>query len=190
MDIQMPEMDGYKATRLIRSYDDERINAVPIIAMTASVIQAEVDKCFESGMNAFVENLSIPTNCLKKWHKTVSDECTWQIVNISFLEQFTNGDRTKMVKYINMFLQSAPVPFTMKEQLAAGHFLDLRTTAHSLKPQLTYMGINGLKETILRIEEYAGQSIKPEEIARLIGEVENTCLAAFDELKSLVEKMS
>ena len=114
-----------------------------------------------------------------------------QIVNISFLEQFTNGDRTKMVKYINMFLQSAPGSIhTMKEQLAAGHFLDLRTTAHSLKPQLTYMGINGLKETILRIEEYAGQAIKPEEIARLIGEVENTCLAAFDELKSLVEKMS
>ena len=65
MDIQMPEMDGYEATRLIRSYDDERINAVPIIAMTASVIQAEVDKCFESGMNAFVGKPFNPDELLK-----------------------------------------------------------------------------------------------------------------------------
>ena len=54
MDIQMPEMDGYEATRLIRSYNNEKINSIPIIAMTASVIKSEVEKCFESGMNAFV----------------------------------------------------------------------------------------------------------------------------------------
>lgn len=54
MDIQMPEMDGYEATRAIRSSSDANINSIPIIAMTASVIKAEVDKCFESGMNAFV----------------------------------------------------------------------------------------------------------------------------------------
>lgn len=66
MDIQMPEMDGYEATRLIRSYDDEKINAVPIIAMTASVIQAEVDKCFESGMNAFVGKPFNPDELLEK----------------------------------------------------------------------------------------------------------------------------
>lgn len=54
MDIQMPEMDGHEATRIIRKLSDEKINSIPIIAMTASVIKAEVDKCFESGMNAFV----------------------------------------------------------------------------------------------------------------------------------------
>ena len=40
MDIQMPEIDGYEATKLIRSYNDEKINSIPIIAMTASVIKA------------------------------------------------------------------------------------------------------------------------------------------------------
>ena len=54
MDIQMPEMDGHEATKMIRSSHDNKINAIPIIAMTASVIKAEVDKCFESGMNEFV----------------------------------------------------------------------------------------------------------------------------------------
>ena len=50
----MPEMDGHEATKNIRSNSDEKINSIPIIAMTASVIKAEVDKCFESGMNEFV----------------------------------------------------------------------------------------------------------------------------------------
>jgi hypothetical protein len=54
MDIQMPEMDGYEATRIIRNMSDKKIHAIPIIAMTASVIKSEVDKCFESGMNAFI----------------------------------------------------------------------------------------------------------------------------------------
>lgn len=54
MDIQMPEMDGHEATKAIRSNTDKTINSIPIIAMTASVIKAEVDKCFESGMNEFV----------------------------------------------------------------------------------------------------------------------------------------
>ncbi len=54
MDIQMPEMDGHEATKVIRKHKDPKINSIPIIAMTASVIKAEVDKCFESGMNEFV----------------------------------------------------------------------------------------------------------------------------------------
>lgn len=66
MDLQMPEMDGYEATRLLRSYNDEKINAVPIIAMTASVIQSEVDKCFECGMNAFVGKPFNPDELLEK----------------------------------------------------------------------------------------------------------------------------
>ncbi|MFI5172577.1 MAG: ATP-binding protein [Chitinophagales bacterium] len=54
MDVQMPEMDGHEATKKIRSSNNEKINSIPIIAMTASVIKAEVEKCFESGMNEFV----------------------------------------------------------------------------------------------------------------------------------------
>ena len=51
MDVQMPEMDGYEATRAIRSLDLERAGTVPIIAMTANVFKEDIDKCIESGMN-------------------------------------------------------------------------------------------------------------------------------------------
>ena len=72
MDIQMPEMDGHEATRTIRASHDKQINAIPIIAMTASVIKAEVDKCFESGMNEFVGKPFQVEELLDKIAKTIS----------------------------------------------------------------------------------------------------------------------
>lgn len=51
MDVQMPEMDGYEATRRIRAMDNEYSSAVPIIAMTANVFKDDIDKCLEAGMN-------------------------------------------------------------------------------------------------------------------------------------------
>ena len=71
MDIQMPEMDGHEATKTIRSSSDPRINSVPIIAMTASVIKAEVDKCFESGMNEFVGKPFSVDELLEKMSKII-----------------------------------------------------------------------------------------------------------------------
>ena len=51
MDIQMPVMDGYDATRAIRSIDSEIARSIPIIAMTANVFKEDIEKCIESGMN-------------------------------------------------------------------------------------------------------------------------------------------
>jgi len=53
MDVQMPEIDGYQATRAIRAMPGNK-SRLPIIALTANVMQAEVDRCMEAGMNAFV----------------------------------------------------------------------------------------------------------------------------------------
>lgn len=51
MDVQMPVMDGFTATRIIR---DELHLSIPIIAMTAGVMQAEQDACLAAGMDGFV----------------------------------------------------------------------------------------------------------------------------------------
>ena len=54
MDISMPEMDGYDATRYIRKKFESPKNQVPIIALTASALIGENQKCFKVGMNDFV----------------------------------------------------------------------------------------------------------------------------------------
>jgi CheY-like chemotaxis protein len=54
MDVQMPVMDGYKATDSIRRLDREDARAVPIIAMTANAYKEDVDKALAAGMNGHV----------------------------------------------------------------------------------------------------------------------------------------
>ena len=59
MDIQMPEMDGYKATQAIRNLPDKDKACIPIIAMTANAFAEDKRKTMEAGMNA---HLSKPLN--------------------------------------------------------------------------------------------------------------------------------
>ena len=54
MDIQMPNMDGYKATRCIRRLDDKKKAEIPIIAMTANAFQDDIRDCIDAGMNAHI----------------------------------------------------------------------------------------------------------------------------------------
>jgi signal transduction histidine kinase/CheY-like chemotaxis protein len=51
MDIHMPEMDGYEATRRIRAMGIAHAKTIPIIAMTANVFKQDVEKCLAAGMN-------------------------------------------------------------------------------------------------------------------------------------------
>lgn len=59
MDIQMPHMDGYEATKRIRALDKKYCCTVPIIAMTANAFAEDKEKAYEAGMNGY---LSKPIN--------------------------------------------------------------------------------------------------------------------------------
>jgi CheY-like chemotaxis protein len=54
MDIQMPVMDGYGATRRIRALDIPAAKTIPIVAMTANVFREDIERCLDSGMNSHV----------------------------------------------------------------------------------------------------------------------------------------
>ncbi|MDR3341704.1 MAG: response regulator [Treponema sp.] len=69
MDVQMPEMDGYEATRRIRALDAPHAKKVPIIAMTANVFQEDIAKCLECGMNDHLGKPLDFDDVLVKLHK-------------------------------------------------------------------------------------------------------------------------
>lgn len=54
MDVQMPKMDGYTATRKIRALSDKTKSSIPIIAMTANAFEEDKEKAFQAGMNGFI----------------------------------------------------------------------------------------------------------------------------------------
>jgi CheY-like chemotaxis protein len=54
MDVQMPEMNGFDATKYIREHFEEPVRDIPIIALTASVLRTDLDKCKEVGMNSYI----------------------------------------------------------------------------------------------------------------------------------------
>ncbi|MDR0828223.1 MAG: response regulator [Desulfovibrio sp.] len=60
MDVQMPEMDGYEATRRIRAMDVPNAAEIPIVAMTANVFREDIEKCLAAGMN---DHVGKPLDC-------------------------------------------------------------------------------------------------------------------------------
>ena len=54
MDVQMPIMDGYTASKAIRALTDPELSAVPIVAMTANAFQEDIRAAEEAGMNGHI----------------------------------------------------------------------------------------------------------------------------------------
>jgi signal transduction histidine kinase/DNA-binding response OmpR family regulator len=70
MDCQMPKMDGYEATKKIRSgLADERYVSIPIVAMTANAMKGDKEKCLTAGMSDYMSKPVDPNLLLEKLHK-------------------------------------------------------------------------------------------------------------------------
>lgn len=113
------------------------------------------------------------------------------ITDLTFLKNFTGEDPQKMKKYIEMFLQYAPPLLTkMKDAVEAKEWSELRSAAHSIKPQFSYMGMETLKESIQKIEDYAGSESNLEQVPGLVAHIDNGMQQAFAELETARDAIS
>jgi CheY-like chemotaxis protein len=205
MDIQMPVMDGVEATKLIRNTLPEPARHTRIIAMTANVLQEDVQRYLDTGMNAYIskpfhaEELLLKMDAVMGNQKPVGNKPRIEekrkeeslpplpdiVTDMQFLQQFTGGNPEKLKKYKGMFLDNAPKLLdSMERALQAKDYAAIKIAAHSLKPQLSYMGVKEEVSKIFLIEQTAGAGAHEDTLPSLISNLKRLCLKAFEELKS------
>ncbi len=108
-----------------------------------------------------------------------------RITDLTFLTTFTGGNSEKMKKYIRMFVTSCPEQLLkMKEHLAAENYDGLKSVAHALKPQITYMGIKAGEAPIMQIEEFSAAKTNLQLLPSLFDEFSKQCKLAMEELNN------
>ena len=113
-----------------------------------------------------------------------------QLSDLTFLRTFTAGDPPKMTKYINMFLNMAPQSLVqMRQQVDASDWKALKTSSHSLKTQLKYMGVASAVELAYAIEQRCGDMTDLENIPELMGKLEENANIAITELRDALVKL-
>lgn len=165
MDVQMPVMDGYEATRQIRNQK----NSIPIIALTASVIRSDLDKCRAAGMNDYVPKpfrtsqlfatIAKLTNRELKFLQPISQSPrsaptnTFQHIDLTYLKNFCENNEAKMQKYINIVLDSIPA-FVEKLNTAQSenNFEEIASQVHAFKTKFVMMGMEEAKLLAAQLE--------------------------------------
>lgn len=206
MDIQMPVMDGVTATKTIRNTLPAPAKHVKIIAMTANVLQEDVQQYFEAGINAYLSKPFQNAELLLKMSAVINGKDTKaipietkeetkpdlpplpaQVTDMQFLKQFAGGNDEKVKKYISMFLDNGPKLLqSIETALAAKDFGALKIAAHSMKPQLSYMGVKEEVSNVFLIEQTASEAGHYERLQPLVNNLKRVAEKAFMELKLLV----
>jgi signal transduction histidine kinase/CheY-like chemotaxis protein len=170
MDIQMPEMDGYAATAIIR----EKMNiSTPIVALTAYSIDHDKVDFLKYGMNAYVTKPFREAdlyNALTKYldtkennpdRQTISDESKdFSQSKLQEIENMYNGDRAYVREMAEMFVSQITVEIqNLDAAYIAKDYKNMAAIAHSMKSTVSYMGLNmDLYETLSRLEQSSGIS--------------------------------
>jgi signal transduction histidine kinase/DNA-binding NarL/FixJ family response regulator/HPt (histidine-containing phosphotransfer) domain-containing protein len=186
MDVQMPEMDGIEATKYIRAHLPRGKRETPIIALTASVIKSEIDKCFAAGMNDYVPKPFKQDELFKvigKYFKGRAKpappppvmESTSPVIpasqsngasaaplssvtNLVALKEITGGNDEQLKKYIRMFLEGVPSQLeSVGTALDTNDYDSARRRIHAMKPHLKFMGMTAAAGFAESIEQLCSE---------------------------------
>ncbi|MBO9566142.1 MAG: response regulator [Niastella sp.] len=192
MDIQMPVMDGYKTTQLIR---DELHLATPIIAMTAHALSGEREKCLQAGMNDYLAKPFKEHDLLDKighWAQVLhhqsspaSSDSSIPRIDLSFLIQQTSNNRAFINEMIAIFRKQNPRDLArLKTAIGKADFKTIYKTTHSLRNTIGFFGLTpAIGAELLTMEKLAMASEDAERIMQLFEKVSLVCKQAVTDLK-------
>ncbi|HTF80197.1 MAG TPA: response regulator [Cytophagales bacterium] len=195
-DLQMPEMGGMEAMKLIRGYHNLHKCHVPIIALSANVETGEAEKHIAMGFNDFLvkpveeetlfQQIAVQTSTSllykPKTEENKTPETPLQIDRAALLNKFHNNSAF-VDHLLKLFVETTP------EALAAlrlhhnnQDFEKLQAAAHKLKTTIDTFKIVTLQETIRKIESYAGQKSDLEQLSELINHTTEVLMLIIDRL--------
>jgi len=175
MDVQMPVMDGYETTRLIRA--DPRLSGTLVIAMTANAGRDDQARCLAAGMDEFVTKPIAPNllfSVLSKWMSQRAgdraprampsqvpvtppappvDTGSAELFDMAMLAQTFGNKPEKMRKYALMFLDSARDSLAeVDEALGRNDSKRLAELGHRIKSSARAVGAMSFAELCLALE--------------------------------------
>ena len=181
MDIQMPEMDGYEATRLIRRFEKSRSGVsvkgastkkeIPIIAVSARATKDEKNRCLESGMNDYITKPMKRDDLLEivdKWVHTplspndgnaqspanAGNQMAMAPMDYDLTLDEFQGDEKFLNEVLEDFIEAVkPQIQGMRRALADGDMKIIREEAHSIKGGAVNLNADNLAEIAARLED-------------------------------------
>ncbi|MEN6409303.1 MAG: response regulator, partial [Anaerolineaceae bacterium] len=174
MDCQMPDMDGYTATRLIRRMERQTGRHVPVVAMTANGMQGDRDECLAAGMDDYIckpVNMEHLREALTRWAAAGTGEIIHEdgkadtsmgtldrqvLADIRQLQQ--ENDSGFLAGLIDLYHRDGQVSLAkMREAIHAQNSKELQRDAHSLKGSSLNLGARIMGVYCAEMEDCANQ---------------------------------
>lgn len=164
MDIQMPEVDGYTATKMIRKLDAP-LSSVPIIALTAHALLGDKEKCLVAGMNDYISKPVVAKEIVQiidkylginknkpQGDKKVIDKAS-DLFDFNRLNQVSLGDKEFEKDLLSDYFKDAEIKLeTLKEYISQRNLKKIQELAHTLKGSSYSVGAKAIGDEALGIE--------------------------------------
>jgi signal transduction histidine kinase/DNA-binding response OmpR family regulator/HAMP domain-containing protein len=203
MDLQMPEMDGYETTELIRNSSSKVLNHyIPIIAVSADAFEETKEKAIAIGMNGFVTKpinkqelfdvLAEVTLHVKKSNKSNITPVEYsEIIDFKHLLQLTEYNSDLVEEMLKLYLMELPVMILeMRNYAAESNWFAIAQLAPKLNSIISNLGLTNLETEIKEIEIHCSQNQKVSLIPIKIEEIALRFETIYDQIHEKIKKLT
>jgi PAS domain S-box-containing protein len=167
MDIQMPVMDGYEATKIIKNDLSAAVAKIPIIAMTAYTSKKEINRAFEAGMDDYIfkpfkkddlllllkkygfETKSTNEDDTKNNEEIIADTSEKKFTDLNFLKQESLNETSILILLIELFIKDVDEYVqVIKNEVKNKNWEILHRATHKIKPNVSMFGISSMEPIV------------------------------------------